>query len=338
VSRRPNDGKVEKIAFIFYSFPSFVKKDYDTLSSHYLVKKVSYKGVFDIPSVMEAVRGSDLSVSWFAGGHAFLMVLFSKLFRKKSLIIVGGFDVAYMPEINYGRFAMGWITRMITKLTLKYTDKALVVDPSLKGDAIKNAGISGKNIDYLPTGYSSERFKPSGKKETLVITVGYISDSVLRRKGLDTFVIAASHVPEAKFALIGKPVDESIELLKKRASENVEFTGYISDEELLRYYQRAKVYCQLSAYEGLPNALCEAMLCECVPVGTKRNGIPTAIGDTGFYVPYGDIEATAEAIKKALNSSDELGRNARMRIKDVFPEERRRSGIIDAIDMLFRTA
>jgi glycosyltransferase involved in cell wall biosynthesis len=52
--------------------------------------------------------------------------------------------------------------------------------------------------------------------------------------------------------------------------------------------------------EGLPNALCEAMLCGCVPVGTKRNGIPTAIGDCGFYVPYDDPKAAAEAIKKRL--------------------------------------
>ena len=40
--------------------------------------------------------------------------------------------------------------------------------------------------------------------------------------------------------------------------------------------------------EGLPNALCEAMLCECVPVGTDVQGIRTAMGDAGFYVPYGD--------------------------------------------------
>jgi len=45
------------------------------------------------------------------------------------------------------------------------------------------------------------------------------------------------------------------------------------------------------------------MLCECVPIGTEYCGIPVAKGDTGFYVPYGDVEATAEAIKKALKSN-----------------------------------
>lgn len=56
--------------------------------------------------------------------------------------------------------------------------------------------------------------------------------------------------------------------------------------------------------EGLPTAVCEAMLCECVPVGTNRYGIPIAIGDTGFYTEYGDVELTAEAIKKALDSNN----------------------------------
>jgi len=61
----------------------------------------------------------------------------------------------------------------------------------------------------------------------------------------------------------------------------IKFTGIVPDEELIKYYQKAKVY-QLSEYEGLPNALCEAMLCECVPAGTRYCGIPTAIGDTGM--------------------------------------------------------
>ena len=64
------------------------------------------------------------------------------------------------------------------------------------------------------------------------------------------------------------------------------------------------------------------MLCGCVPVGTKHCGIPTGIGDTGFYVSYGDEKATAEAIKRALNNPDDLGRKARERIKEKFSPEK----------------
>ena len=50
-----------------------------------------------------------------------------------------------------------------------------------------------------------------------------------------------------------------------------------------------------------------------------RYGIPIAIGDTGFYTEYGDVELTAEAIKKALDSNN--GKKARERIKTRFNKE-----------------
>jgi glycosyltransferase involved in cell wall biosynthesis len=65
------------------------------------------------------------------------------------------------------------------------------------------------------------------------------------------------------------------------------------------------------------------MLCGCVPVGTKYCGIPTAIGDTGFYVPYGDVEATVEGIKKVLSSNAGRRESARARIKRMFSQQRR---------------
>ena len=114
----------------------------------------------------------------------------------------------------------------------------------------------------------------------------------------------------------------------KNAPENVKFTGWVSDDELLQLYQKSKVYCQLSRYEGLPNVLCEAMLCECIPVGTKYCGIPTAIGNTGFYVPWENAKATAEAVINALKTSSDLGKNARERIRQKFPSERREKELL----------
>jgi glycosyltransferase involved in cell wall biosynthesis len=317
-----------KILFVRSSKSSFIQKDLELLRKHFDVKVVDFvlsrrnlKGTLMTPfKIFKGVLWTDLTFSWFAGTHAFWTVRLSKIFRKKAIVVVGGFEVAKVPEIGYGALLNPRSARMV-KYVLENADKVLTVDESLKNDAIKNVGVNGKNIQTVPTGYDYEKFKPKGKKDNLVITVGYITDAVIRRKGFDTFIKTVEYLPNVKFALIGKHVDNSIEFLKKIAPQNVEFTGFVSDEELIKYYQRAKVYCQLSMREGLPNALCEAMLCECVPVGTKNCGIPTAIGEAGFYVPYGDEKATAEAIKKALNS--DKGKAARERIEIMFPTERR---------------
>ena len=87
------------------------------------------------------------------------------------------------------------------------------------------------------------------------------------------------------------------------AGSNLMFTGFVPDEKLLPYYQRAKVYCQLSAHEGFKVAIAEAMSCCCILVTTRSYGIPEIVDDTGFYVPYNNPKATAEAVEKASKSN-----------------------------------
>jgi glycosyltransferase involved in cell wall biosynthesis len=326
-------GKEKKVALVYYSFSSFVRQDYEILSNHFNVKKVIYKRLKDGLNIMSAVLKSDVSFSWFAGGHAFLAVLFSRIFGKKSIVVVGGYDVAYLPEIDYGQFTQAWHKRIMTRFALRYADRVLVVDPSLKEDAVKNARISGDNFEYLPTGYDYEKFKSGGRKRDIAMTV-CVGDNWnrIKVKGVDIFVKAACRLPDIKFLVIGLG-GNALDKIQEIAPPNVELIGPVSQEKLISYYQEAKIYCQLSRREGLPNALCEAMLCECVPVGTKCYGIPTAIGDCGFYVPYGEPEATAKAIAKALNSPDK-GRRARERIKDLFTLDRREKRLVQILEEL----
>jgi len=321
------------VLFVYSSFQSFVKKDFEILKNHFILKEVKWQGKRDIFKILSGVLWSDITYSWFASDHAFITVLLSRLFKRKSIVIVGGVDAAYVPEINYGRFTQGFFKRKMTVFALKHASKVLVVDPSLKDDVIKNAKVDGKNIEYVPTGYDPDYWKSKAKKENIVLTVGGVVDSVVKRKGFKTFVKAAEHIPNLKFVIVGKHIDSSVNALKEISKNNVEFTGFVSDEELLRWYQKSKVYCQLSRYEGLPNALCEAMLCECVPVGTKNCGIPTAIGKTGFYVKYNAEKETADAISKALKNQN-FGKKARDRIKTNFPLNSRETKLLKIIKSL----
>jgi len=328
-----------KVLFVYLNLSSFVRRDLEILERHFDVKRLKIE-TFLVPRrgrnplvfwrLFKGILWADIAYCWFANLNTFFAILFSVIFRKKSIVIVGGCDAAYVPEINYGVFTNCW-SAMLAKFVYKHADRILVVDESLKKDILKNTGLKiGNKIKVVPTGYDYNKWMPSskGNKEDLVITVGAINWSNLKRKGFETFVKAAKYLSNVKFVLIGKLVDNSVRYLKSIASSNVDFPGFVSESELIRFYQRAKVYCQLSRYEGLPNALCEAMLCECIPVGTRYCGIPTAIGDTGFYVPYGDVKATVEAIKKALDSDSKRGDKARKRIKERFPLKRREKELL----------
>ena len=324
-----------KILFVYQKPVSFVKVDLEILQRHFDVIPHQWTRTRDIKNILRVmwyVYRTDLSFIWFAAGHAARVVFFSKLFGKKLIIVASGYSVASIPEINYGLMLSPKSAHWV-KYALENADKALAVSEFNKKEILKHA--HPKDIKLIYHGVDCNKFKPQGKKiENLVLSVGPVTNSNLKRKGLETFVKSAKFLPNIKFVLIGRHIDKSISYLRSIASPNVEFTGFISNEELLKYYQKAKVYVQVSAHEAFGLSLAEAMACECIPVVTNRGAIPEVVGDTGFYVPYGDPRATAEAIKRALLS--DKGKEARERIKKMFPIEKRERELISEIERVLK--
>lgn len=319
---------MKKVLFVYNHERSFIQKDMEILSGYFEVKPFFYNKEKNILKLRKLVNWCDLIYCWFASYHTLWPFFLGILYKKQKVVVVGGYDACGIE--GYGIFST-WRGRRLAKFIYKNADLILVVDESLKKDILKHSKLKISNkIQVLPTGYNSQHWKPKGKKEPIVLTVCYVDKSNWWRKGINTLIEVAEKLSNVKFYCVGK-VHGNIKLQIDKSPKNIIFTNWISDEELLRFYQKSKVYCQLSKYEGLPNVLCEAMLCECIPVGTKQCGIPTAIGDTGFYVPYGDVDKTIKAIKKALNSSPELGKKARKRIKERFPTERRKEELLKCL-------
>ena len=169
----------KKILFIHYSFSSFIKNDLEILKKHFDVKTIRWRGKRDLLKIAFNVLKSDITFTWFAGDHAAVAVFFSKLFRKKSIVIVGGGDVAKVPELNYGQFNLSWYKGALTKYALKNSDFVLPVSNFTKDEILKI--IKPKNLELVYNGVDIDKFKPSGNKdESLVITVGGIGWSKKR--------------------------------------------------------------------------------------------------------------------------------------------------------------
>lgn len=318
-----------KILFVYRHNRTFVDRDLELLSKHFEVKPFFFtlKKIF---SLLIHIYRSDLVFIWFASYHAFVTTLFTRVVRRPVIVVTGGYDVAGEKEIEYGLMLKSNTLKRMVSFVLKHADKILAVSEFNKKEIEKYLGITKAEVIY--NSVDSKKFYPEGKKQDLVITVGFISWENIKRKGLETFVKAAGFLPEIQFIVIGKALDDSISHLQSIASSNVKFTGYVSDKKLLAYYKSAKVYCQLSYYESYGMAPAEAMLCEVVPVVANRGALPEVVGDTGFYVPYGNEKETAEAIKKALQSKS--GIKARERIIKLFPSEYREKKLRDAVEKL----
>ncbi|MEO0406183.1 MAG: glycosyltransferase family 4 protein [Cyanobacteria bacterium P01_A01_bin.135] len=87
----------------------------------------------------------------------------------------------------------------------------------------------------------------------------------------------------------------------------IKFIGIVPHDEMPSLLQDHDVFLMTSAYEGMPNALLEAMGQGCIPVVTDiDSGIPEVVtdGESGFLVPVGDIEQFAERITQLQRHPD----------------------------------
>ena len=273
-------------------------------------------------------------------------MLFGKVFRKKNIIIVGGYDAVALPEINYGIFQKKDIRAFCAKSSFQFADIIIPVDESLIESVntyIDKKGIKKgvkhfvKNLKakfiVIPTAYDKNKWKKEDiPKKNMVITVASIQDSrTIVLKGIDLFIEISKHFSSVDFIIIGVK-ENMFPALNKIIGNNVKLIGFSTSDELQKYYSEAKVFCQLSVSEGLPNTLCEAMLCECIPVGSNVGGIPYGIGDCGFVLNEKNAEKGTKLIRKALDSDYELGVKARQRIIDNFLIEKRKQKIVDLIN------
>jgi glycosyltransferase involved in cell wall biosynthesis len=279
------------------------------------------------------VRRADVVFGWFASWHTFAALALARVLRKPSVLVIGGFDTARMPEIGYGAQRPGprrWMTRrtiaMATRLITNsnYSLREIEANLDLGPDrvAVIHHGI--------PDRFGDRRADP--RREPMALTVGVVYRANLERKGHRPFVQAASRLPDVEFVLAGRWTDDAAADLRALASPNVTLTGYLEDAALDDLFARATVYVQASRHEGFGLSVAEAMLARCVPVVTDAGALLEVVGDTGIRIDSPDPDRIADGVRAALELGAEAGERARARVLDRFTYERRRDEICHEVD------
>lgn len=341
---------MKRLLFIYLKPSSFVSDDLAILDEAADIRTFRFRGdkkpgpatlaaefARQIVWLMREIPACDAVYGWFADYHMVLPLLFARLFRKPVAVAVGGFDAIALPTLEYGVFLSSW-RAPLARFVLSRADVLLPVSPSLvhstntfsewpdtteQGIRVFAPG-SRAEIRVTPTGYDPERW-PLGPlaRESIVSTVGLIdSDRTLLRKGIDLFIEAARAMPDTQFRIVGVADQEQVRT-QYDAPPNVRLIPPVKRDQLIAHYHDTSVYVQLSRAEGLPNVLCEAMMCGCIPVGSRAFGIPDGIGDTGYVVDTPDLNEVIEAIRQALRAGPEQRETARKHIIDHFDRDRR---------------
>lgn len=347
-----------RLLFVYLQQSSFVREDLRLLSEDYELvpfhfgsdKKLGAKAfagtlLAQLSWLLRELPRAEAVYGWFADYHMVLPVLIGRMLRKPAIVSVGGFDAVSLPSVGHGVMTSTW-RAPLARLVLQRADVLLPVSASLvhsrnrfsdwpaeteQGILAWTRKVRG-SVRVLPTGYDPGEW-PMGpmRRGAVVVTVGHIdSDRTFHIKGIDLFLAAARRIPDVQFRIIGVAEPDAFRD-RYGPPSNVELIRPVPRAELVAHYHAASVYAQLSRAEGLPNVLCEAMLCGCIPVGSRVFGIPDGIGDAGLVVDDPQPKTIETALRSALNASPDRRRSAREHIMNQFSLETRRRRLVQII-------
>lgn len=324
------------ILFVYANKSSFVEVDIDILREKHTVieRKVTKQIMFNLIGWIHDVRKADLIVAWFASWHALPAYLLAFVFRKPRLLFTSGYDIANEPDIHYG-LRQGDIRTVISDIVFRLVTIAIVPSQFSFDEAVNNTPLEPHQISLIPHAVEDRNaFRKMVSKRPIVITVGAINESNLKRKGIQYFLEAAKYLPDIMFYAVGGIQPELLAQLEMQVSENVVFTGYLSDEDLWKLMAEASVYVQASHHEGFGVSVAEAMLARCIPVVSRHGALPEVVGENGLYIDSFAGQALANSITFALSKDDMMGSKARDSIIERFGLDQRRQALQSSIESL----
>lgn len=198
-------------------------------------------------------------------------------------------------------------------------------------------GFARERIALLPNGVDPAHYQDIAEHSVYQSAPGAHQTVVCLarlsyQKGQDTLLQAwrlmQERMPPARLILAGE--GRSRAQLERLATglgvaDTVEFAGLVRDTKSL--LAAARVFVLPSRFEGMPNALLEAMAAGLPCVATRVSGSEDIIvdGQSGLLVPPDDPEALASALLTILTDPQRahaLGREARARVIDAFSQDR----------------
>ncbi len=234
-------------------------------------------------------------------------------------------------NVDYAPWKMG-----MARETMRWADAVILNSGRVREFAIKNEGVRADRVVVIPNGIRVEPYQRPmarcaldaefgvGPTNQVIGGVGRLA----RQKGFDLLIEAVGRLKrtDVEVLILGQGQEEAT--LREQAkrlglAERVHFGGYRRDVPQL--LGALDIYAHPARFEGMSNAILEAMAAGCPIVTTAVDGSLELLedGDSGWLVPTEDVGQLANALEQALENRDEArrrGQRAKGRAEHCFSE------------------
>lgn len=220
--------------------------------------------------------------------------------------------------------------RLINWFLARFTDRIVAVSGNVRDDILVYDHVSPDKVEIIRNGVNIDMFSNQDGKskrsefgipeDALVIgTVGRLAEAKGQRYILEALAVLKDKFPLIRLLIAGDgPLRKELEAYAETLGikQNVLFLGMRRDIPALLSVM--DIFVLPSRWEGLPNALLEAMAGSRPIIATDIPSFREIIDtkDVGFLIPPGDSAALSEAIRLLLEDKrlrESMGKVARER-------------------------
>jgi glycosyltransferase involved in cell wall biosynthesis len=233
--------------------------------------------------------------------------------RVARVVTVHDLNYLLFPEAHFGLRARGM--RLLVPAAARRSKRVIVSSESTKADLVRHLSLPAEKIDVAPLALGhppsiAGRAPATGRRPTL-LTVS----AKRPHKNLMRLLGALSRMPadrRPRLVMPGYPTPHEDDL-RARVAElglDVEFLGWVSDQQLEDLYRSADAFVFPSLHEGFGMPVLEAMA-RGLPVATSgRTSLAEVAGDAALLFDAEDEASIAAAVDRLLHDRELAARLA----------------------------
>lgn len=250
----------------------------------------------------------------------YTMPYLSRIIDRKLAVVSTFHDMAYFLHPEY---LIGWKRKMFCgyiKQTAKSCDKIVAVSHNTAKDSLSCSKPRNKDIEVTYLGVDEAFFDTPAASEAIRAKYGIPEKYILYvgtlepRKNVAGLIKGYRELPdeiknEYKLVITGKKgwyYDEIFSTVDSDPSlkENVIFTGFVDDEDMIPLMKGATEVGYVSFFEGFGLPVLEAMAAGVPIVTTSGSSLSEVAGECGYLCDPSDPKDIAGALERGIGDSE----------------------------------
>ena len=215
-------------------------------------------------------------------------------------------DISFVAHPEWFRAGEGLRRRWLTRRAAHTARVVFTVSQFSRSEIERHLGVDSSRIHVIPNGLTPRHLSSNGTaREPIVLFVGSIFNRRRIPDVIAAFARATSDLPQARLVIAGDDRTWPKQHLEAVASahhvaDRTSFLHYVDDATIADLYARASAFAFLSEYEGFGLTPLEALAAGVPPVVLDTPVAREIYADAAIYVGRGDIDATANALRRCL--------------------------------------